>query len=76
MGDYNPDWAITFKKGSVKHIYFVAETKGDLSTMQLRRIEEAKIKCARKFFELMQPPDDVKYDVVRNIDDLFDRAKA
>ena len=36
VGDYNPDWAISFKDGSVKHVYFVAETKGTMSTMELR----------------------------------------
>ena len=45
VGDYNPDWAISFKEGSVKHIYFIAETKGDLSTMKLRGIEDRKIEC-------------------------------
>ena len=38
VGDYNPDWAISFKEGSVKHIYFVAETKGSMSSMELRKI--------------------------------------
>jgi type III restriction enzyme len=50
MGDYNPDWAIAFKEGMVKHVYFVAETKGSLQETQLRPIELAKIKCAEKFF--------------------------
>ena len=51
VGDYNPDWAITFKQGSVQHIYFVAETKGSMSSMKLREIEKTKIDCARKFFD-------------------------
>jgi type III restriction enzyme len=51
VGDYNPDWAISFKVGTVKHIYFVAETKGTMSTLQLREIESTKIACARKFFD-------------------------
>ena len=42
MGKYNPEWAISFKEGSVKHIHFVAETKGDVSDLQLREIEKAK----------------------------------
>ena len=49
VGDYNPDWAISFKEGSVKHIYFVAETKGSMSSMELRAIEKTKIECAQKF---------------------------
>lgn len=62
VGNYNPDWAIAFKAGSVKHIFFVAETKGSLSEMQLRPIETAKIACAGAFFkELAQK--DVQYHV-------------
>jgi len=50
MGKYNPDWAIVFKEGSVKHIYFVAETKGDPNELQLKGVENAKIECARRHF--------------------------
>jgi type III restriction enzyme len=50
VGDYNPDWAIAFQTGAVKHVYFIAETKGSMSSMDLRKIEECKIECARKFF--------------------------
>ena len=50
VGDYNPDWAIAFVEGKVKHVYFIAETKGSMSSMELRKIEECKIDCARKFF--------------------------
>ncbi|MCH9663282.1 MAG: DEAD/DEAH box helicase family protein [Gammaproteobacteria bacterium] len=67
VGDYNPDWAISFKEGSVKHVYFVAETKGSVSSMNLRSSEEIKIQCARKFFEEISrkiDPEHVKYDVV------------
>ncbi len=67
VGDYNPDWAISFKEGTVKHVYFVAETKGTMSTMQLRALEEKKIACARVFFENLNErlkPEHVKYDVV------------
>jgi type III restriction enzyme len=74
VGDYNPDWAITFKEGSVKHIYFVAETKGSLSSMDLRPIEATKIDCARKFFEEMNrryAPENVRYDVVENFGQLM-----
>lgn len=37
-GAYNPDWAIAFQQGKVKHVYFVAETKGSLSSLDLREI--------------------------------------
>ncbi|WP_263322596.1 DEAD/DEAH box helicase family protein [Endozoicomonas sp. Mp262] len=74
VGDYNPDWAISFKEGTVKHIYFIAETKGSMSTMQLRGIEERKIACARQFFkELNRATEDenVTYDVVTDYDKLM-----
>ena len=63
VGNYNPDWAIAFQEGKVKHVYFVAETKGSMSSMDLRKIEESKIECARKFFTKITS-DQVKYDVV------------
>ena len=67
VGDYNPDWAISFKERTVMHIYFVAETKGSMSSMDLREIEKTKIECARKFFDTINQhieTDKVKYDVV------------
>lgn len=78
VGDYNPDWAISFKEGAVKHVYFVAETKGSMSTMQLTKIEETKIECARKFFDEINrkyAPENVKYDVVKSFDKLMDLVK-
>ena len=79
VGDYNPDWAITFRKGTVKHIYFMAETKGSMSSLALREIERTKIKCARKFFaEINQriEKDKVKYDVVTDFAKLMDLVSA
>lgn len=78
VGDYNPDWAIAFKEGAVKHIYFVAETKGSMSSMALREIEKTKIQCARKFFEAMNrrfAPGNVKYDVVDSFGKLIEVVK-
>ncbi|WZB64880.1 DEAD/DEAH box helicase family protein [Achromobacter xylosoxidans] len=78
VGDYNPDWAISFKEGAVKHIYFVAETKGSMSSMDLREIENTKIKCARKFFDEMNrrfAPENVKYDVVDSFGKLMEVVK-
>lgn len=75
VGDYNPDWAISFKKGTVKHIYFVAETKGSMSTMKLREIERIKIECAKRFFDEIGKQiekDHVKYDVVTDYAKLMD----
>ena len=83
VGDYNPDWAISFKEGSIKHIYFVAETKGSMSSMTLREIEKKKIECARKFFSEISEGvahDRVQYDVVdsysRLMDIVCDKAAA
>lgn len=74
VGNYNPDWAIAFKEGAVKHIYFVAETKGSMSSMELRKIEECKIDCARKFFAGITT-DQVKYDVVSDYAKLMNIVK-
>lgn len=66
VGKYNPDWAIAFYEGTVKHIYFVAETKGTLDTMKLNHItptEQAKIDCAKAHFKAIST-DDVVYSVV------------
>jgi len=73
VGDYNPDWAVAFTEGTVKHIYFVAETKGSLSSFQLKGAEEAKIECARKFFKSLNEKngEDVKYDVVTDYTQLM-----
>jgi type III restriction enzyme len=74
VGPYNPDWAISFKEGAVKHIYFIAETKGSLSSMDLREIERSKIDCARKFFARITS-DEVKYDVVDSYGKLMELVK-
>ncbi len=71
VGHYNPDWAIAFYKGSVKHIYFVAETKGSMNSMQLRLIEESKIHCAKEHFKAISNGE-VVYDVVDSYKSLLD----
>ena len=70
VGKYNPDWAIAFYEGSVKHIYFVAETKGSMSSLQLREIEKAKIHCAKEHFKAISNGN-VVYDVVNGYDELM-----
>lgn len=78
VGDYNPDWAISFKEGAVKHVYFVAETKGSMSSMNLTPIEQTKIDCARKFFDEINKkyaPENVKYDVVNSFGKLMELVK-
>ena len=74
VGNYNPDWAIAFKAGKVKHVYFIAETKGSMSSMDLRKIEESKIDCARKFFASITS-DQVRYDVVNSYGKLMELVK-
>ena len=73
VGHYNPDWAIAFYEGKVKHIYFVAETKGSMSSLQLRLVEEAKIHCAREHFKAISG-DNVIYDVVDNYTALMEKV--
>jgi type III restriction enzyme len=74
VGPYNPDWAIAFQQGKVKHVYFIAETKGSMSTLDLREIEDCKIKCARQFFAKITS-EQVKYDVVDNYTKLMELVK-
>ena len=73
VGHYNPDWAIAFYEGSVKHIYFVAETKGSMNSMQLRLIEESKIHCAREHFKAISNGN-VVYDVVDSYTSLMEKV--
>lgn len=76
VGHYNPDWAIAFYEGSVKHIYFVAETKGSLDSMKFNHItpiEQAKIDCAREHFKAISSGD-VVYDVVNGYQALLDKV--
>jgi len=74
VGNYNPDWAIAFEQGKVKHVYFVAETKGSMSSLELREIEECKIRCARKFFAKITS-EQVRYDVVESYGKLMELVK-
>ena len=73
VGRYNPDWAIAFYEGKVKHIYFVAETKGSMQSMQLRMIEESKIHCAREHFKAISNGN-VVYDVVDSYKTLLEKV--
>lgn len=72
VGNYNPDWAIAFYEGSIKHIYFVAETKGSTSTLELRTIEKTKIDCATKHFAKISN-NEVVYDVVDSYKTLLSK---
>ena len=72
VGHYNPDWAIAFYKGSIKHIYFVAETKGSMSSLQFRQIEQSKIHCAREHFKAISG-NNVEYYVVDSYKSLLEK---
>lgn len=79
LGGYNPDWAIAFREGTVKHMYFIAETKGSMSDMQLREIEKAKIACASKFFVTLGQRDvqyHVTYKKVASYADLLTKVNS
>lgn len=74
MGNYSPDWAIAFEKEKVKHVYFIAETKGSMSSMELREIEKNKIACAEKLFKQLSNAE-VKYGKIDSYDTLMDLVK-
>ena len=74
VGNYAPDWAIAFNKGTVKHIFFIAETKGSMSTMELRGVEKAKIECAEKLFNNVSTSH-VRYHQVKSYQNLLDVMK-
>lgn len=63
VGNYSPDWAIAFHDGTVKHIFFIAETKGTMDSLDIRPIEKAKISCARKLFNEISTDNVVYHDV-------------
>lgn len=71
VGNYAPDWAIAFNKGTVKHIFFIAETKGSMESMELRGVEKAKIDCAKKLFNEMSDSD-VRYHEVNSYEKLLE----
>ena len=75
VGNYAPDWAIAMKKNDVKHTFFVAETKGSMSSMDLSAIKRAKIDCAEKLFNSISTAN-VKYHKVATYQDLIDGMNA
>ena len=75
VGNYSPDWAIAFNKGTVKHIFFIAETKDSMGTMELRGVEKAKIECAEQLFNKASTSC-VRYHQVKDYQNLLDVMKA
>lgn len=74
VGNYTPDWAIAFKEGAVKHVYFIAETKGSLDSMELRNIEKAKIDCAKSLFNNIST-NNLRYNHVTDYQSLLNIVK-
>ena len=72
VGNYAPDWAIAMEKDGIKHIFFIAETKGSMETMEFRGVEKAKIKCAEKLYNSISSAK-VKYHEVTSYSDLLDK---
>ena len=70
VGNYSPDWAIAFKKDSVKHIFFIAETKGTMESLELRPIEKSKIRCAKKLFNEIST-ENVRYHDIDSFESLL-----
>ena len=75
VGNYSPDWAIAFYEGTVKHIFFVAETKGSMDSLELRPIEQEKIACAKKLFRGIST-NKVVYHEVDSYSNLLDIMKS
>ncbi len=75
VGNYSPDWAIAFNEGSAKHIYFIAETKGSLNSLEMRGVEKAKIECAKSLFNKMSTSK-VRYENVTDYKDLLDKMSS
>ncbi|MDP8234120.1 MAG: DEAD/DEAH box helicase family protein [Candidatus Saelkia tenebricola] len=72
VGNYSPDWAIVFDTDKFKYVYFIAETKGTMESLQLKEIEQKKISYAKKHFEALGHID-IKYDVVDSYQALKDK---
>ena len=76
VGNYAPDWAIAFNDNmGVKHVFFIAETKGSMDSMQLKGVELAKIECAKKLFNNASTSK-VRYDVVDSYGSLLDVVRG
>ena len=73
LGNYSPDWAIVFDGDKYKYVYFIAETKGSMESLQLKEVEQKKISYARKHFEALGHAD-IKYDVIDSYQALRDKV--
>jgi len=62
--------AIAFRKGSVRHVFFVAETKCTMDTMEISGVEKAKIACAERLFDEASAYG-VRYNQLADYNDLL-----
>ena len=62
---------MAFYDGTVRHIYFIAETKGSMDSLSLKPIEKAKIDCAKKLFSQISGAD-IVYEKVDSYQRLLD----
>jgi type III restriction enzyme len=75
VANYSPDWAIVFDKDKVRQIYFVAETKGSDSDLDLREIEKLKIHCADEHFKEISG-NEVRFEKVSNYAKLLEIVQS
>ena len=76
VGNYAPDWAIAFNDNmGIKHVFFIAETKGSMDSMQLKGVEKAKIDCAKKLFNNVSTSR-VRYGCVDSYGSLLEVMKG
>jgi type III restriction enzyme len=76
VGNYAPDWAIAFNDNmGIKHVFFIAETKGSMDSMQLKGVEKAKIDCAKKLFNNVSTSN-VRYGCVDSYGSLLEVMKG
>ena len=54
IGSYNPDWAVFLEKDGEQKLYFVLETKGTTSLLDLRNSEKLKIHCGKQHFAALE----------------------
>ena len=77
VGNYAPDWAVAFRDDSgLKHLFFVAETKGTMDSFELRGIEDSKIACAKRLFNQLDLAGGTRYEQATTYQTLLDEVKA
>jgi type III restriction enzyme len=70
LGSYNPDWAVLIEVDGNDKLYFVLETKGDITFDALRPKESAKIKCGKKHFEALG--NEVEFEEIDSFEEFIE----